>query len=55
MVEKILTIPHLKLFFEKHLLSTYKIALSHDDYLNIIGGAQVAIADEQREKQLGGS
>ncbi len=53
-VEKILTIPHLKLFFEKHLLSTYKIALSHDDYLNIIGGAQVAIADEQRKNSWEG-
>ena len=47
--EKILLMPKLKLLLDEYLLPSYKIALSHDDYLNITGGAQVTIADEQRQ------
>ena len=52
--EKILLIPQLKLLLEERLLPTFKIALSHDDYLNITGGAQVALADEQRKTTQSG-
>ena len=52
--EKILLIPQLKFLLDERLLSTYKVALSHDDYLNVTGGAQVIIAGEQRQANQSG-
>lgn len=45
--ERVWLAPHLKEHFSKHLKTKYKIALSHDNYLNITGGSQVIMADEQ--------
>lgn len=44
----IMLAPQLKKLLSDRLNSQYRISLSHDDYLDITGGAQVTISDEQR-------
>lgn len=44
--------PRIKDILEKNLREKYVLSLSHDDYTNVTGGAQVYIADEQRSVNL---
>ncbi|MEL7626161.1 MAG: rhamnan synthesis F family protein [Anaerolineaceae bacterium] len=53
--EKFLLSSELKLLLTKKLLTTYEIALSHDDYLTVTGGTQALIADLQRKSNRKGN
>ena len=44
----IMLAPQLKKLLSDRLKSQYRIALSHDDYLEVTGGAQITISGEQR-------
>lgn len=50
--DRLILAPELKILLDSQLKANFHLVLSHDDYLNVTGGSQVSVADEQERTNV---